>query len=233
MISLISILLLLVLCSSRRKLAVKKHVSKSCMCACNLSKVLSCYGFCASVWVDHPLGWACWAVITLSSNFPMLSITLRNNLDILFHLLSRKGILGEDDMLAVGLSFLTLICMLSVLKVEFLVSPKATPNWMLLVLSFDMQSCHGHGLDWRGNFGGNFAARNGLHLETVARSPHQAAQADWHRRILLTLLAVVPPTFFSYIAEVCFLQACLLVKKKSRLCGRGVERNHPIFISGG
>ncbi|KAH9574668.1 hypothetical protein CY35_01G070700 [Sphagnum magellanicum] len=73
-------------------------------------------------------------VITLSSNFPMLSITLRNNLDILFHLLSRKE-------------------------------------------------------------------RNGLHLETVARSPHQAAQADWHRRILLTLLAVVPPTFFSYIAE--------------------------------
>jgi hypothetical protein len=49
----------------------------------------------------------------------------------------------------------------------------------------------------------------------------------------LTLLAVVPPTFFSYIAEVCFLQACLLVKKKSRLCGRGVERNHSIFISGG
>jgi hypothetical protein len=42
---------------------------------------------------------------------------------------------------------------------------------------------------------------NGLHSETVARSPHQAAQADWHRRILLTLLAVVPPTFFSYIAE--------------------------------
>ncbi len=71
----------------------------------------------------------------------MLSITLRNNLDILFHLLSRKGILGEDDMLAVGLSFLTLICMLSVLEVEFFVSPKATSTWMLLVLSFDCRTC--------------------------------------------------------------------------------------------
>ncbi|CAK9881645.1 unnamed protein product [Sphagnum jensenii] len=73
-------------------------------------------------------------VFTLSSNFPMLSITLRNNFDTLFQLLLRK-------------------------------------------------------------------ARNAPHFETVARSPQQVARAAGRRRILLTLLAVLPPTFFSYIAE--------------------------------
>ncbi len=47
-----------------------------------------------------------------------------------------------------------------------------------------------------------FAARNAPHFETVARSPQQVARAAGRRRILLTLLAVLPPTFFSYIAEV-------------------------------
>ncbi len=40
------------------------------MCACKLRKVLSCYGFCASVWVDHPL-----VVGLLSSNYIILQLS--------------------------------------------------------------------------------------------------------------------------------------------------------------
>jgi hypothetical protein len=72
-----------------------------------------------SGWGDHILGCGLvGAVFTLSSNFPMLSITLRNNLDTLFQLLLRKGMLrgGSIESLVISVSFYAAISWLFLVK---------------------------------------------------------------------------------------------------------------------
>ncbi len=72
-----------------------------------------------SGWGDHIL-WCglVGAVFTLSSNFPMLSITLRNNFDTLFQLLLRKGMMrgGSIESLVISVSFYAAISWLFLVK---------------------------------------------------------------------------------------------------------------------
>lgn len=129
-----------------------------------------------------------WSVFTLSSSFPMLSITLRNNLDTLIQHVSQKG----DTQITYRL-----VCKL-LLQNQW----ESHIKLSLLYMRFNIWNVclHEVVLEQRTDFVGLGTVMHGNSSSDTVASTLQSKNG--YRRILLTLLAVVPPTILSYIAEV-------------------------------